>query len=80
MIIATSILFGLAVAIFMYRLLFHDFSDFIDGFNRLTTRGPVKAEDYEDEGSSSGIRFVLLIALSVGGAYVAYSQLQRFFQ
>lgn len=80
MIIAASIVVGLLVACLMYRVLFHDLSDFIDGFNRLITRGPIKPEDYEDPGWSSGIRFLLFVALTGGAAWFAYSQLHEYFQ
>jgi hypothetical protein len=93
MIIAVSIVVGVLVGWLLYRALFYDLADFMDGFVRLFTlflverrqwpfapwNKPTAPEDFEDEGWSSGIRFFVLLALSAGSAYCAYSILNKHF-
>ena len=90
MIIAATIAIGMLVAWIAYRMLFYDFSDFMEGFGRfLTRRGPwpfppseqpPNPEDFEDEGWSSTFRLLVLVAVSVGCAYLTYSQLHKYFE
>ena len=93
MTIAVSIVVGVGVGWVLYRILFYDLADFMDGFVRFFTiflvrrrRWPFAPrsklptpEDFEDNSWSSGIRFFFFMALSVGSAYFTYSQLQRHF-
>jgi len=93
MIIAISTVVGLGVGCLLYRVLFYDSADFVDGFVRLSTafffgrrgwpfaprRKPPTAQDFEDDGWSSGIRFFFFLVLSAASAYFAYSELQTHF-
>ncbi len=93
MIIALSIISGALAAWLAYRVLFYDSGDFFDGCCKFTfgllrsrRRGiwqrsdpPLSPEQFEDEGWSSGIRFLLFVAVAVGCGYFAYHELQKHF-
>ena len=92
MIVALSILVGILAAGISYRILFYDFSDFWDGCGKFTglfvrrrwiwprrNSWPPPPEYFEDEGWSSGIRFTLFLALSIGSGYLIYYELHKHF-
>ncbi len=95
MIISISIALGVLVAYIAYRILFYDSSDFWQGCGKFTfgildtprrgkwiwqsTGQQPSAEDLEDEGWSSGIRFFLFLALSCGSGYFTYYELHKHF-
>ena len=93
MIIAVSIVVGVGVGWLLYRVLFYDLADFMDGVVRFFTVFLVRRrrwpfgprsklptpEDFEDDSWSSGIRFFFFLALSVGSGYFTYTELQRHF-
>jgi len=92
MIITCSIVVGILVTWLAYRILFYDSSDFWDGCGKLTQglfrrrrrywpkdalpplAGP---EDFEAESWSSGIRFFLFLAVSIGSGCLTYYELHR---
>ena len=94
MMIAGSILVGIFVSGVLYRVLFYDLADFMDGLIKLLTvflvkrrqwpfapwQKPIRPEDFEDEGWSSGIRFFSFLALSLGSAYYTYGALHKYFE
>ena len=93
MIVTASIVVGVLVAWLLYRVLFYDLADFLDGFIRLFTvflvrtrrwpfaprSKPPTPEDFEDNSWSSGIRFFFFLALSVSSGYFTYSELHKHF-
>src|SRR5438876_11037329 len=93
MIIAVSIVVGVGVGWLLYRVLFYDLADFMDGVVRLSTvflvrrrrwpfaprSKPPTAKDLEDDSWSSGIRFFFFLVLSAGSGYLTYSELQQYF-
>lgn len=93
MIITLSILTGLLAAGLWYRVLFYDSNDFWNGCGKFTAnllrnrrRGiwqppapPSAPEYFEDEGWSSGLRFLLFVAASFGCGYLAYYELHKHF-
>jgi hypothetical protein len=94
MFIVLSIAVGILVAWLSYRILFYDVGDFLEGCGKFTrglmvflfARGyrhrripPPSAEDLEDEGWSSGIRFFLFLALSCGCGYFTYYEFHKLF-
>ena len=94
MIVSLSILVGVLTAWLWYRVLFYDSSDFWEGWGKFAAalvrggrraiwRGPLPspppAEHFEDESWSSGIRFLLFVAASVGCGYIAYHELHKHF-
>ena len=93
MIIAVSIVVGVLVTGLLYRTLFYDVADFLDGLITLFTiflmekrRWPFAPrhssptpEDFQDEGWSSGIRFLVLLALAAGSGYLVYIALHKYF-
>jgi hypothetical protein len=83
---------GVLVALLGYRILFYDLSDFWDGCRKFASlfarrqrwfpgRDPSHPppEYFEDEGWSSGIRFALFLALSIGSGYLLYHELHKHF-
>lgn len=92
MTVTCSILVAALVACLAYRILFYDSGDFWDGcakFGTLFFRRrrrywpsealppPAKPEDFEDESWSSGIRFLVFLAASLGSGYFAYQELHK---
>jgi hypothetical protein len=89
MIMTLSIVTGLLAALLWYRVLFYDSSDFWQGCGKFTAglwrgRGrppapPPPPEYFEDEGWSSGFRFLLFAATSFGCGYLVYCELHKHF-
>jgi hypothetical protein len=89
MIMALSISVGLLAAWLWYRVLFYDSNDFWQGcgkFMSVLTRGrgrrparPHPPDYFEDEGWSSGFRFLLFAAASFGCGYLVYYELHKHF-
>ena len=67
-----------------YRIFFYDFSDFMEGCTRFFSRRrrgweTPPAEYFEDSSWSSGFRFFIFLAFSVGSGYLAYHGLLKIF-
>jgi hypothetical protein len=93
MTIAFSIVAGVLAAWLSYRVLFYDSGDFSEGCGKLTAGflrrrhrwlwqrddPPPPPEHFEHESWSSGIRFLLFLAVSFGSGYFTYYQLHKHF-
>jgi len=84
--ITLSVVFGILAGWVSYQILFYDHGDFWLGCGKFLSRmsrrrGPadMTPEHFEDEGWSSGIRFFLFLAVSLGSAYCAYVQWPKHF-
>jgi len=81
--IVLSIAVGLGAAGILYRVLFYDFSDFLEGCGKFLSRRSrwqsYTPKYFEDEGWSSGIRFFIFLALSCGSGYLTYYELHKHF-
>ncbi len=88
MIITRSILAGLLSGWLWYRVLFYDSTDFWSGCykfaaglgrRRRQPEPPPPPEHFEDEGWSSGFRFLIFVAALFGCGYLVYYELQKHF-
>src|SRR4051812_27156973 len=95
LIIAASIIAGGLAAWLLYYVLFYDLEDFLGGFGKFlkklmhrrrrhtifqrTDLTPANPADFEEESWSSGIRFLIFLALSIWAGYLTYSGLHKLF-
>ena len=88
MIIALSIVAGVLAAWLSYRILFYDSDDFCEGVvkclgksrgRRMISPKDPTPESFEDESWSSGFRFLLFVAVTLGSGCFAYYQLLKHF-